>query len=200
MAVLVALKDRSLRERVGGAISLRFPVTLSDGLPQDPDRYDVLVVDLDDVHRLKGLEASLIAVVHPDGDDLEELELADDFVSARASEKEFLLRVTRAMRRGKDGRASIRIRDLVIYPDSYEVFLSGRPVVLSLKEYELLKLLASRPGRVFTREAILDAVWGEDYFGGSRTVDVHIRRLRAKIEVGGRRFIETVRGVGYKMI
>ena len=199
MAVLVALKDRSLRERIGGAISLRFPVTLSDGLPQDPDRYDVLVVDLDDVHRLRGLGASIIAVVHPDRDDLEDLELADDFVSAQASEKEFLLRVARAAR-GKDGRASIRLRDLVIYPDSYEVFLDGRPVVLTLKEYELLKLLASHPGRVFTRDAILDSVWGEDYFGGPRTVDVHIRRLRAKIEVGGRRFIETVRGVGYRMI
>lgn len=200
MAVLVALKDRVLRERVGGAISRRFPVTLSDGLPQDPDRYDVLVVDLDDLHRLRGLEASLVAVVYPDRDDPEgDLELADDFVSAQASEGEFLLRVARAVRR-RDGRASIRLRDLVIYPDSYEVFLDGRPVVLTLKEYELLKLLASHPGRVFTRDAILDSVWGEDYFGGPRTVDVHIRRLRAKIEVGGRRFIETVRGVGYRMI
>ena len=63
-----------------------------------------------------------------------------------------------------------------------------------------MKFLASHPGRVFSRDAILDAVWGYDYFGGARTVDVHIRRLRAKLEVGGRRFIETVRGVGYRLI
>lgn len=69
---------------------------------------------------------------------------------------------------------------------------------LTYKEYELLRFLASRPGRVFTREALLSQVWGYDYFGGSRTVDVHIRRLRAKIEDASHSFIDTVRGVGYR--
>ena len=69
--------------------------------------------------------------------------------------------------------------------ERYEVHVHGEPVNLTYKEFELLKFLATHPGRVFTREALLDKVWGYDYFGGTRTVDVHIRRLRSKIEAGG---------------
>jgi DNA-binding response OmpR family regulator len=75
--------------------------------------------------------------------------------------------------------------------------LDGSPVELTYKEFELLRFLASRPGKVFTREVLLRQVWGYDYFGGARTVDVHIRRIRSKIERGGRTYIRTVRGVGY---
>jgi len=204
MAVLVAVKDRMLRERIGGAISRRYPVTLSDGPPWDAERYDVLLVDLENLSRFQGTTAPpIIVVVHPEDDNLEEgmLEPAEDFVSVNASERELLLRIARVLKKkGLEDETSIRIRDLVIYPHSYEVLLDGEPIVLTLKEYELLKFLASHPGRVFTRDALLDAVWGDDYFGGARTVDVHIRRLRAKLEVGGRKFIETVRGVGYRLI
>jgi len=70
-------------------------------------------------------------------------------------------------------------------------------VVLTLKEYELLKYLATHRGRVFTREALLDEIWGYDYYGGTRTVDVHIGRLRTKIETGDYLYIKTIRGVGY---
>ncbi len=71
-------------------------------------------------------------------------------------------------------------------------------VELTFKEYELLKFLARDRGRVFTREALLNKVWGYDYFGGDRTVDVHVRRLRSKIELSGQTFIETVRNIGYR--
>ena len=82
----------------------------------------------------------------------------------------------------------------------YEVHVGGAPVDLTYKEFELLKFLAMHPGKVFTREALLDRVWGYDFYGGTRTVDVHIRRLRAKIETGGTVYIETVRNVGYKFL
>jgi DNA-binding response OmpR family regulator len=81
---------------------------------------------------------------------------------------------------------------------SYRVSIAGAPVELTYKEYELLRFLATQPDRVFTREALLDKVWGYDFYGGARTVDVHIRRLRSKLEVGGHTFIETVRSVGYR--
>ena len=90
--------------------------------------------------------------------------------------------------------------NLVIDFERYEVRVNGGPVDLTYKEFELLKFLATHSGKVFTREALLDKVWGYDYFGGTRTVDVHIRRLRSKIEVGGAAYIETVRNVGYKFL
>ncbi len=77
--------------------------------------------------------------------------------------------------------------------------LGERRIDLTFKEYELLRLMASHPGRVFTREALLNEVWGYHYFGGTRTVDVHIRRLRSKIEDSDHAFIETVWQVGYRL-
>ncbi|MBH66103.1 MAG: hypothetical protein CL784_06280 [Chloroflexi bacterium] len=88
--------------------------------------------------------------------------------------------------------------ELVIDCDRYEVTRSGRKVDLTYKEYELLKYLASNPGRVFSRESLLRSVWEYDYFGGTRTVDVHIRRLRSKIDDVSNHFIETQWNVGYR--
>ena len=88
--------------------------------------------------------------------------------------------------------------DLVIDLDRYEVTLRCRKVDLTYKEYELLKYLASNPGRVFSRESLLRSVWEYDYFGGTRTVDVHIRRLRSKIDDVSNNFIETQWNVGYR--
>ena len=88
--------------------------------------------------------------------------------------------------------------DLVIDYDRYEVTLKGLKVDLTYKEYELLKYLASNPGRVFSRESLLRSVWEYDYFGGTRTVDVHIRRLRSKIDDVSNHFIETQWNVGYR--
>ena len=90
--------------------------------------------------------------------------------------------------------------DLVIDFERYEVHVRGVPVDLTYKEFELLKFLALHPGKPFTREVLLDKVWGYDYYGGTRTVDVHIRRLRAKIETRGVAYIDTVRNVGYKFL
>ena len=76
--------------------------------------------------------------------------------------------------------------------------LTYRPITLIFKEYHLLKFLTSNQGKVFIREALLNKVWGYDYYGGDRTVDVHIRRLRSKIEDSTHSFIDTVRNIGYK--
>jgi two-component system, OmpR family, alkaline phosphatase synthesis response regulator PhoP len=88
--------------------------------------------------------------------------------------------------------------DLIIDLAQCEVSVAGRPVELTFKEYELLKFLVSNKARVFTREQLLNELWGYDYYGGDRTVDVHIRRLRGKIEDVDHTFIDTVRNIGYK--
>ena len=113
---------------------------------------------------------------------------------------ELALRIRRRLERPgpADEPGVIRVEDLVIDSNRYDVFLAGKPVLLTFKEYELLKLLASTPGRVYTREALLEQVWGYQYFGGTRTVDVHIRRLRSKIEDATHTFIDTVWNVGYR--
>ena len=89
---------------------------------------------------------------------------------------------------------------LVIDFERYEVHVHGEPIDLTYKEFELLKFLVLHPGKPLTREVLLDKVWGYDYYGGTRTVDVHVRRLRAKIETHGATYVETVRNVGYKFL
>ena len=93
----------------------------------------------------------------------------------------------------------VRRGPLMLNPLSYQVRLDGIVLDLTFMEYELLKLLIGSPGRVYTREEILSLVWGYDYFGGMRTVDVHVRRVRAKLGQDHAWLIETVRGVGYRL-
>jgi DNA-binding response OmpR family regulator len=94
----------------------------------------------------------------------------------------------------------LKVGELAIDFERYEVHVKGEPVDLTFKEFELLKFLATHAGRVFSREALLDKVWGYDYYGGTRTVDVHVRRLRSKIETSGHVYVHTVRNVGYKFL
>lgn len=97
-----------------------------------------------------------------------------------------------------DSNELIKCGDLLIDLGKCEVSVDGNSIMLTFKEYELLRFLVNSKGRVFTRDALLNKVWGYDYFGGERTVDVHIRRLRSKIEDSTHTFIETVRNIGYK--
>jgi DNA-binding response OmpR family regulator len=94
----------------------------------------------------------------------------------------------------------VDIGDLTIDETTYTARLSGNPLDLTYKEFELLKFLAQHPGRVFTRSHLVQEVWGYDYFGGTRTVDVHVRRLRAKLGPEHEALIGTVRNVGYKFV
>ena len=127
----------------------------------------------------------------------------DDWVSpgAQPAEVETRLRLLLERTGGGGGRraAATTIGDLSIDEDTYVVRLRGVPLDLTYREFELLKYLAANPGRVFTRGQLLLEVWGYDYYGGTRTVDVHIRRLRAKLGAEYEHLIGTVRGVGYKL-
>jgi hypothetical protein len=125
---------------------------------------------------------------------------ADDFAILPLAANELRLRLRRAIYRktGADSANVLRSEDLVLDLANYKVFVADLPVSLTFKEFELLRFLMTNRGKVFTREALLNRVWGYEYFGGARTVDVHIRRLRAKIENGTTVFIETVRNVGYR--
>ena len=94
----------------------------------------------------------------------------------------------------------IRTGEVVVDDASYTARIGGRPLDLTFKEFELLKYLAQHPGRVFSRQQLLQEVWGYDYFGGTRTVDVHVRRLRAKLGPEHETLIGTVRNVGYRFV
>ncbi len=124
----------------------------------------------------------------------------DEMLISPVSEAELTVRVQQAIFRvsGPSDPQLLKVGDLSIDQERYDVTVSGRRVALTYKEFQLLVLLASNPGRVYTREALLSQIWGYDYLGGTRTVDVHIRRLRSKVESPGHSFVETIWNVGYR--
>ena len=128
---------------------------------------------------------------------------AADFFVVPPATGELTARIRQARQRDnlekeEVGKNILRIGDLRIDLDRYEVSNRGKRVLLTFKEYQLLCTLASSPGHVFTRDALLNQIWEYDYYGGTRTVDVHVRRLRSKIEDTGQTYIETVWNVGYR--
>jgi two-component system alkaline phosphatase synthesis response regulator PhoP len=125
----------------------------------------------------------------------------DDLILApyRLSELAARLRLARWRTESESSPDVLRLGAVTLNTVTYEVFVNRVPVELTLKEYQLLLFLAQNPGRVFTREQLLDRVWESNYYGGTRTVDVHIRRLRAKTAMAGD-LLETVRGVGYRLV
>jgi len=129
---------------------------------------------------------------------------ADDYITKPFSVRELIARIKAVLRRsegrqeGKD--KMISVKDLIINIEKHIVTISGDPIELTLKEFELLKILSENRGKVLSRNFLLDEVWGYEYFGETRTVDVHIRHLRKKIgDDKLNEYIETIRGIGYKM-
>jgi len=124
----------------------------------------------------------------------------DDLLLAPYRVTELAARLRLAHWRSETASSSdlLRAGPLTLNQSTYQVSINRRPVDLTLQEYRLLLFLLRNPGRVFSREELLARVWGQEYFGGTRTVDVHVRRLRAKTEAAGE-LIETVRGVGYRL-
>lgn len=122
---------------------------------------------------------------------------ADDYVAKPFSMLELISRI-RAVLRRSGGNGSIQIGQLYLNPEKHLVRAAGREIALTLKEFELLRMLAENRGMVLTRNQLQDAVWGYEFDGESRTVDVHVRTLRQKLGICGD-LIETVRGVGYKI-
>ncbi|HJM98938.1 MAG TPA: response regulator transcription factor [Acidimicrobiales bacterium] len=126
-------------------------------------------------------------------------ELFDDFILTPFRHQELEARLKHLFwSQGIDSRGEVLTHeDLVLNIETYQATISGRPLDLTFMEYELLKFLVSHPGKVFSRETLLSRVWGYDYFGGARTVDVHVRRLRSKLGEENAGLIQTVRSVGY---
>jgi DNA-binding response OmpR family regulator len=131
---------------------------------------------------------------------IEPLKEIDDFIMEPYNPTELAIRIRRCLNRiSRNGTDEVlQHDDLIINMANCEVFLSGKLIALTFKEYELLKFLAVNKGRVYSREALLNEIWGFDYYGGDRTVDVHIRRLRSKIEDSTHSYVDTVRNIGYK--
>jgi DNA-binding response OmpR family regulator len=145
----------------------------------------MLTARTDDVDKIVGLELG-----------------ADDYVTKPFNPRELVARVKAVLRRSMGPHAqdvTIDVGDIHIDPARHEVRVGGRLVQLRAKEFDLLAALAQEEGRVLTREALLSKVWGYEYFGDSRTVDVHVTWLRDKLE-GSTAQIQTVRGVGYKLV
>lgn len=124
---------------------------------------------------------------------------ADDYITKPIRPRVLLSRIKAVLRRGMDTEGSLieklKAGDLEIVKDEHLVYQGGRPINLPKKEFELLYFLASRPGKVFSREVLLEKIWGTDVYVVPRTIDVHIRKLREKL---GEDYIQTIKGVGYK--
>ena len=179
---------------------------------QQGDLVDVLLLSLIDepdpgevrdllrADRLSPRSAVLAVLRSEQLDALDPTLSLDDFVVLPVATEEVIARIQRAIRARADDQDANQIRcgDLTIDQDGYKAFVGNRTIELTYKEYELLRFLALNRNKVCTREMLLSRVWGYDFYGGGRTVDVHIRRLRSKIEDRGHTFIETVRNVGYR--
>ena len=127
--------------------------------------------------------------------------LADDYIKKPFSMPLVVRRIEAVLRRMEKGGAGeedtqLRYRDIVMDPDNYDVSVGGENVSLTAREFEILRLLMENQGRVFSRESLLDSIWGYDYFGDEKIVNTHIKNIRRKL---GGDYIETVRGVGYRI-
>ncbi len=122
---------------------------------------------------------------------------ADDYIAKPIKPRVLLSRINAILRRRnkEENEARITVGDLVIDKESFSVYKAGNKINMAKKEFELLYLLSTKPGKVFTREIILEKIWGDDVLVVDRTIDVHIRKIREKI---GEEYISTVKGVGYK--
>jgi DNA-binding response OmpR family regulator len=202
-AVLPALADAGLEVKtddlsvasIQAVLALSPKLILVDGA-ENPGQAHIVLRALRD----RRPTAALVAVV--DRADLDRAtweDVADELLFPGAPAAEIRVRLAMLRRRsGSDDGSTIRLGPLVLDVDTYRVTVAGRQLDLTFKEFEVLRFLASRPGRVCTRPTLLREVWGYDFYGGTRTVDVHVRRLRAKLGPEHEELIETVRGVGYR--
>ena len=157
----------------------------------------------DQIRRLSGLENTIIAFLTARGEDYSQVAGfeagADDYITKPVKPKVLTSRLKALLRRRpvpeQEVPSKMEFSDLIIDPERYHVEILGKVIELPRKEFELLSLLASKPRKVFTREEIMDRIWGTVVIVGGRTIDVHIRKLREKI---GDNRIKTVKGVGYK--
>ncbi|MCI6692717.1 MULTISPECIES: response regulator transcription factor [unclassified Clostridium] len=167
------------------------------------DGYDVCKAIRSDVNT-KNISIIMLSAKGEELDKILGLELgADDYITKPFSIRELLARIKAILRRTKslsESEEIYRCNDMCINFERREVTILDNKIDLTLKEFELLEILVKNRGKILTRETLLDKIWGYEYVGETRTIDVHIRYLRKKIEVDDKnpRFIETIRGVGYR--
>ncbi len=183
---------------------------VADAAESDHSNMDAVVLDVasfrpaecqEIVTGCRNLKVPVLAVVPTEGLMAYDPALnPDEFIVSPMEQDELLVRLKQAIFRvsGPTGSQLLKIGDLAIDLEKYDVTMAGRRVSLTYKEFQLLVMLASNPGRVYSRDVLLSQVWGYDYLGGTRTVDVHVRRLRSKIEDPDNSFIETIWNVGYR--
>lgn len=180
---------------IGHVLSLEPDAVLIDAAEHPAQAWTVVLA-------LRGRDPRVPVVLVVERDAIERFpwhEVADELVYPGAPAAELRLRLAMLRRRAGSGDGSVtRLGPLSLDTETYRVTAAGRSLDLTYKEFELLRFLASNPGRVYTRPALLREVWGYDFYGGTRTVDVHVRRLRAKLGPEHEHLIETVRGVGYR--
>jgi len=180
---------------VGDVLALRPQAIVVDAVENPGQGHAVLRA----LHERRPDPPVLVVVERRDLERFRWDEVADELLFPGAPEVEIRLRLSMLRRRsGSVEDTTVRLGPLTLDVGAYRVSLLGRPLDLTYKEFELLRFLAERPGRVFTRPTLMREVWGYDFYGGTRTVDVHIRRLRAKLGPEHEGLIETVRGVGYR--
>lgn len=155
---------------------------------------------------LKNIPVIMLTAKNMESDKVEGLEIgADDYITKPFSIKELLARISSVLRRyninGQNEESILSIGNLKLDLQKYEIYRGSEKIDLTLKEFELLKLLIENKGKVLSRNYLLDKIWGYEYYGETRTVDVHIRYLRKKIEGNSpsEKHIQTIRGVGYKI-
>ncbi len=172
---------------------------------------DVMMPEMDGIEacetirNTKGLENTIIAFLTARGEDYSQVAGfdagADDYITKPIKPKVLISKVKALLRRlkeeGSDAEDIVTVGNIVINREEYKIVNNGTELVLPRKEFELLSLLTSKPGKVFKREVILDRVWGNEVVVGGRTIDVHIRKLREKI---GEEHFKTIKGVGYKFV
>ncbi len=198
--------DFSLNGREGlyKSIQSRPDLILLDIMLPELDGFDVCK-ELKKNKETMGIPIIMLTAKGEEFDKILGLELgADDYITKPFSVRELVARIKAVLRRNlkqeQELADAVIFGELTICLDRHEVQKKGEIVDLTLKEFELLKLLVMNKGKVLTRDFLLDRVWGYEYYGETRTVDVHIRHLRQKIEDddANPRYIETVRGIGYK--
>jgi len=186
--------ERSLEKELPELVLLDLMLPDADGLE--------LCRRLKSRERTKGIPVIMVTARSEETDKILGLELgADDYVTKPFSAKELVARVRVVLRRGRPAAEAGRVEIgglLTIDPDTYETRVEGRAVDLTSTEFRVLKLLTSKPGRVFSREQILDYLWGHEKIVLDRTIDVHIRNLRDKLGPAAR-LVKNIRGVGYKV-
>ncbi len=222
--ILVVDDESSIRDLVGAYLrkegfdvdEARDGETALERFHQNP--HDLVVLDLRlpgidgfdvlrEIRRNSTVYVILLSARSEETDKLVGLELgADDYITKPFSPRELVARVRAVLRRPRDDGADpaglMRFDGLTVDVDRHEVRVDERPVELTNLEFELLTAMADAPGRVFTRRQLIERIWGWDFYGDERLVDVHVRNLRKALgdTVDEPRFIATVRGVGYKVM